>query len=258
MSPIERFRQSMREGRLPVGVMIGFTDPLVSDAIADSIDFLWIDLEHSAMSPEALAGHLLAARSRSRPAIVRVAAPGVAFVKPVLDAGADGIIVPMVRTVDEVHDVVECCRYPPAGSRGFGPRISSNYGRIPTPQLVETANRELFTCVMIETREALEDIEAIVSVPGLDSVAIGPWDLSGSLGMLGEVEHPKVIMAIDRIITAARTAGIFVGVGMGIQPEWAISLARRGCQWILIGSDHGYLVWSVDGVVATIRQQWNG
>ena len=253
MTPIARFRQSMRDGRLQIGAGIGFTDPLVSDALADSLDFLWIDLEHSAMSPEALAGHLLAARSRERPAIVRVPAAGTAFVKPVLDAGADGIIVPMVRSAEEVRQVVADCRYPPAGTRGFGPRVPSNYGRVPTPEFVATANREVFVAVMIETAEALEAIDAIASVPGLDSVVVGPWDLSGSLGMLGEVEHPRVVAAIGRIIAAARAASIFVGSGMGVSSEYALTMARRGCQWVQVGGDHGYLVWAADTLVSAIR-----
>jgi 2-keto-3-deoxy-L-rhamnonate aldolase RhmA len=253
MTPIARFRQSMRDGRPQVGAGIGFIDPLVSDCLAGSLDFLWIDLEHSAMSPESLAGHLLAARSRGRPSIVRVPGSGTAFVKPVLDAGADGIIVPQVRTVEEVRQAVADCRYPPAGTRGFGPRVPSNYGRVPTPEFVAAANREVFAAVMVETAEALDAIEAIVRVPGLDSVVIGPWDLSGSLGMLGEVEHPRVVAAIQRIIAAARAAGIFVGAGMGVSSDYAVTMARRGCQWLQVGGDHGYLVWAADTLVAAIR-----
>jgi len=253
MTPIARFRQSMRDGRLQIGAGIGFTDPLVSDSLADSLDFLWIDLEHSAMSPEALSGHLLAARARGRPSLVRVPASGTAFVKPVLDAGADGIIVPQVRTVEEVKETVADCRYPPTGTRGFGPRVPTNYGRVPTPDFVATANREVFVSVMIETAEALEAIDSIVRVPGLDSVVIGPWDLSGALGTLGEVEHPRVVAAIGRIIAASRAAGIFVGSGMGVSSDYAVTMARRGCQWVQVGGDHGYLVWAVDTLIAAIR-----
>jgi 2-keto-3-deoxy-L-rhamnonate aldolase RhmA len=251
--PIERFRAEMRAGRLQVGAGIGFSDPLVSDALAGSLDFLWIDLEHSPLGPESLAAHLLAARSRAKPAIVRVPASGTAFVKPALDLGADGIIVPQIRTVEEVRQTVADCRYPPAGTRGFGPRVPSDYGRVPTPEFTAAANREVFAAVMIETAEALAAIDEIVRVPGLDSVVIGPWDLSGALGMLGEVEHPQVVAAIERIIAAARKAGIFVGAGMGVQADYAVTMGKRGCQWVQVGGDHGYLVWAADRLVADIR-----
>jgi 2-dehydro-3-deoxyglucarate aldolase/4-hydroxy-2-oxoheptanedioate aldolase len=246
MSPIERFRESMRAGRLQIGTGIGFSDPRVSDALAGSLDFLWIDLEHSPLSPEALAGHLLAARSKAKPAIVRVPAAGTAFVKPVLDLGADGIVVPQLRTAEEVRQTVADCRYPPAGTRGFG-------SWVPTPELVAAANRDVFVAVMIETAEALAAIDEIVRVPGLDSVVIGPWDLSGSLGMLGDVEHLRVVEAIGRVIDAARKAGIFVGSGMGVSADYALTMAARGCQWLQVGGDHGYLVWAADQLMAAIR-----
>jgi len=252
VSPIESFREAMRAGRLQVGTAIGFSDPLVSDALAGSLDFLWIDLEHCPLGPEALAGHLLAARARAKPAIVRVPAAGTAFVKPVLDLGADGIIVPQVRTVEEVRQSVADCRYPPEGTRGFGPRVPSNYGRVPTPEFVAAANRGVFAAVMIETAEALAAIDGIVRVPGLDSVVLGPWDLSGALGVLGDVGHPRVLSAIDRVVAAARGAGIFVGAGMGVSVDFAVSMAERGCQWLQLGGDYGYLVWAADRLVAAL------
>jgi 2-keto-3-deoxy-L-rhamnonate aldolase RhmA len=253
MSPIKRFREAMRAGRLQVGTGIGFSDPRVSDALAGSLDFLWIDLEHSPLSPEALAGHLLAAHSREKPAIVRVPAVGTAFVKPVLDVGADGIVVPQVRTVEEVRQTVADCRYPPAGTREFSPRVPSNDNRVSTSESFAAANRDVFVAVMIETAEALAAIDEIVRVPGLDSVVIGPWDLSGSLGMLGDVEHLLVVEAIGRVIAAARKAGIFVGSGMGVSADYALTMAARGCQWLQVGGDHGYLVWAADQLMAAIR-----
>lgn len=258
MKPIERFRGQMRAGRLQVGAGIGLSDPLTSDILAGSMDFLWIDLEHSPVSPEALSGHLLAARARGKPAIVRVPMPGTAFVKPVLDLGADGVVVPQVRTVEEVRRAVANCRYPPVGSRGFGPRVPSDYGRIPAGEFAAAANREVFVAVMIETADALAAIDEIVRVPGLDSVVIGPMDLSASLGVLGEREHPAVVAAIERIIAAARKAGIFVGAGMGVQADYAVAMGARGCQWVQVGGDHGYLVWAADRLLREIRAGGKG
>lgn len=242
-TPIRTFRHRLKAGHTLVGAGVTFSDPLVSEALADGVDFLWIDLEHSAMSPEVLNGHLLAARGRGTPAIVRVAGGGAAFLKPVLDAGATGIIVPQVRSADEVRAVVADCRYPPQGRRGFGPRVPTNYGGYAsTPAYVREANRAVFVSVMIETREALEEIEEIVAIPGLDSVVIGPTDLSGGIARLGDVRAPAVTAAVKRIVGAARKAGKPVGAGMGTDPEFARHLARLGVQWLQVGGDYRCLI----------------
>jgi len=246
----------MIEGRLCVGASVGFSDPLVSDALADSVDFIWIDLEHSAMSPEALAGHLLAARSKSVPALVRVPGGTAPFIKPVLDAGADGIIVPQVRSAEEVRDVVGDCRYPPLGRRGYGPRVPSNYGRRGGREYAERANENLFVAVQIETAEAVECLDEIVTIPGLDSVVIGPWDLSSALGVLGNVEHPKVVAAMEMIVKKARAAGLFVGAGMGPDPQYACLMAERGIQWLQVGGDYSYLVNEAERIRSFIRSRF--
>jgi 2-dehydro-3-deoxyglucarate aldolase/4-hydroxy-2-oxoheptanedioate aldolase len=255
MESIAQFRKKLNAGRVCLGAGITFTDPLVSDALTGSVDFLWVDLEHCAMSPEALNGHLLAARSRGVPAIVRVPGSDTPFIKPVLDAGAEGIVVPQIRGSDEVKRVVDDCRYPPLGRRGYGPRVPSNYGRTGGKDYIQQANENLFVAVQIETREALEALDDILAVPGLDSVVIGPWDLSGALGLLGDVEHPKVVAAIETIIAKTRAAGLFVGAGMGPDADYACGMATRGVQWLQVGGDFGYLVRYVEELMSAVRNR---
>lgn len=252
--PIVRFRRRLREGPPAVGASISFSDPQVSHALGGVVDFLWIDLEHAAMSPEALHGHLLAARATGVPALVRVPSSGTAFIKPVLDAGADGIIVPQVRSAAEVRAVVDDCRYPPLGRRGYGPRVPSNYGRDGGAEYVARANRQVFVAVQIETAEALREIDQILAVTGLDSVVLGPWDLSAALGHLGEVEHPSVVAAIELVIARADAAGLPVGSGMGPDPLYAATMARRGVRWLQIGGDYGYMVSFADALMAEVRR----
>lgn len=252
--PIARFRQRLAAGETLIGVSIALTDPQVSEAMADSLDFLWYDQEHTAMSPEALRAHLLAARSRGVPAIVRVPGSGAWFLKPVLDAGAHGIVVPQVRSAAEVRQVVADCRYPPQGQRGFGPQVPTLYGRQGASDYPERANRQVFVAVMIETAEALAQIAEITAVPGLDSVVIGPWDMSGSLGVLGQVESPRVVSAMEAIVAAARRAGVWVGAGMGVDPDFARRMAGRGVQWLQVGGDCSYLVRGVDEIAAALRR----
>ncbi len=257
-TPIAAFRARMAAGDICIGASITLTDPHATDALGDSVDFFWIDLEHSMMSPEALGGHLLAAKARNRPALVRVPGSGTPFIKPVLDGGADGIIVPQVRSAAEVQDVVNSCRYPPLGQRGYGPRVPSNYGREGGDAYVERANREIFVAVQIENADGFAALDDILAIRGLDSIALGPWDLSASLGLLGDVEHPTVIEAVDSIITRARAAGLFVGAGMAPDARFALGMAKRGVQWLQVGEDCGYMILAMDQITAAVRAEYGG
>lgn len=254
MQAIEAFREKMKAGTVCIGAGVTFSDPLVTDALGDSADFIWIDMEHSPTSAEALTGHLLAARARSVPSIVRVQHSSTPFIKPVLDAGADGIVVPQVRTAQEVRRAVEDCRYPPLGRRGYGPRVPSNYGRDRVADYVDRANKNIFVAAQIETVEALESLDEILKVPTLDSIVIGPWDLSAALGILGDVENPRVVEAIKTIVGKTRKAGLFIGAGMGPSAEYACTMADRGIQWLQVGGDYGYMIACMDQITARLRQ----
>lgn len=253
MSAITQFRERLAADEICIGASITLTDPRVTDALADSVDFFWIDLEHCMMSPEALSGHLLAARGRGKAALVRVTGSSTPFIKPILDMGADGIIVPQVRTADEVWRIVRDCRYPPQGQRGYGPRVPSNYGRDGGATYIARANQELFVAVQIETAEALAALDDILAIPGLDSLVLGPQDLSGALGRLGDVEHPTVVEAMQTVINKTRASGRFVGAGMGTDVGYAATMAQRGVQWLQVGGDFGYMIEAMDGIAAGIR-----
>ena len=253
---INQFREALKSGKICIGPAVSFSDPAVSDALGDSVDFIWIETEHGGMSPEAISGHLLACRARGKPGLVRLPGGGLARVKPVLDSGADGVILPQVYTVEEVRQLVDDCRYPPVGHRGFGPRVPSDYFRHGTPEFVDQANASIFVSVMIETKEAYEAIDEIVAVPGLDSIVIGPADLSWALGANGNMDDPRLVKAMDTIIKAGRTAGIFVGCGMGPDANFAFRMAQRGAQWLQVGVDCAILIQGFDQIQATFKTLW--
>ena len=250
---MRRFRAMLQAGEPVVGAAVTFNDPLLSDALADSVDFLWYDLEHTQIDPAALNAHLLAARGKQTASIVRVADVHPAVIKPVLDAGAEGIVAAQVYSVDEVEQFVRNCHYPPDGVRGVGPRVPTNFGRDGGADYFRRANEDILVSVMIETAEALQAIDRIVAVPGLDSVVIGPFDLSGALSKLGDVDGPAVTAAIDRVISAARDAGLYVGAGMPASADFASALIARGVNWVQVGSDFEYLIQCVDTTRAAIR-----
>jgi len=236
-----KLRSKLAADELCIGVSISFSDPAVSEALGPDVDFLWIDLEHNPMDMESLLSHLMAARASGAPAIVRIPTSDPAWIKRTLDSGAEGVILPQARSVDEVREYVSWCRYPPMGKRGFGPRRPSNYGRNCDQPYIEEANRELFVVAQIETVEALEQVEEIAAIEGLDSLVLGPMDLSGSMGRLGDIRHPEVEAAMRRVIKVARDAGKFIGVGLGANPEVGAWYAELGVQWLQLGCDFEYL-----------------
>ena len=135
---VAAFRQRLANNEVQIGASITLNDPAVTDALGPSVDFFWIDLEHSPMSIETMAGHLRAARLHEKAALVRVPIADIGWIKRVLDAGAEGIIVPQVRDVSEAQAVADAAKYPPLGKRGFGPRVPSGYGRNADSSLGET------------------------------------------------------------------------------------------------------------------------
>lgn len=236
------FRRRLKEGQCLFGPGIHLADPQSSDALADSSDFLWYDLEHQPMNIESLRAHLMLARHKNTPGIVRVPGPGSEILKPILDIGAHGIVVPQLKTVEQIRQVVADCRYPPQGERGFWPMIPMNYCRNSVAEVVKQSNDNLFVSVMIETAEAVEAIDEIVALEGLDSVVLGLMDLSGSYGVLGQVDHPQVVEATDKVIASARAVGMPVGTGQGTDIGILVALVDRGIQWFQTGSDCVYLV----------------
>jgi 2-keto-3-deoxy-L-rhamnonate aldolase RhmA len=251
---ISAFRAKLASGKRCLGAGISFSDPTITEALGPSVDFVWIDLEHNLIGPEALQGHLLAARAAGTAALVRVAASGAARIKPVLDAGATGLIVPQVRSAEEVRSVVADCRYPPKGNRGYGPRRPSNYGRDGGEPYLRAADEALFVSVQIENVDALVEIDAIVATPGLDSVVLGPSDLSASMGKPLRVYDSEVVAAMKSVIVKAHAAGLSVGIGMGPDAQWARDAIAMGVDWVQVGGDFSYMVNHADQLYAAIRK----
>lgn len=255
MNHLDSFRQQLDAGRICLGPSISLSDPAVTEALAPSVDFFWIDLEHNPLSLESLAAHLIAARAGGAAALVRVPSSDVSWIKRVLDTGAEGIIVPQVRSVEEVRGIVSACRFPPEGTRGFGPRRATNYGRQQGQEYAAEANRRVFVAIQIETAEAFHDLDAILAVRGFDSIVIGPSDLSGAFGLLGELDHPRVVEAVGHIASRARAQGRYVGIGLAPNVEHAQRAIRQGVQWLQVGGDCGFLIDSAERLYERVRGQ---
>src|SRR5215510_13467148 len=130
---VKNFVEKMREGKICIGTAVSLSDATVSEALSTVFDFVWIDMEHNPLSLSDVQAHIMATKGSECTPIVRVPWNDPVLMKPVLDIGAAGIVVPFIRTVEDAKLAVAACRYPPEGIRGFGPRRPSNYGRLGGP-----------------------------------------------------------------------------------------------------------------------------
>lgn len=206
----DNFRSRLASGETLLGTMVTLATPSIAEVLADvGFDWLFIDGEHGPLeSAELLA--ILQAVGRRIPCIVRVPTAAEVPIKKALDLGAAGIIAPQVNTPEQAANVVSWSRYAPAGTRGVGLARAHGYGQR-FQEYVESANDQVAVIVQAEHADAVNNIDAIAQVPGVDAVLLGPYDLAASLGKMGQVDDPVVLEAIDRITTACQAAGIPLG-----------------------------------------------
>ncbi len=248
------FREKLASGKTALGTCITFTDATITEALSSVLDFVWIDMEHNAMSLERVQGHIMATKGSETTPLVRIPVNDPALVKPVLDIGAAGVIVPLVKTADDVRLAVSACRYPPEGIRGFGPRRPTAYGTRGGADYFRQANQSIITIVQIEQVEALNNLAEILAVPGLTSVVVGPNDLAASLGYLGQPRHPEVLRAIDTVIAKSRAAKVPMGIAVGDDPEVLVQWADKGVHWLSIAADFVLLVRAASQLTARVRE----
>jgi 2-dehydro-3-deoxyglucarate aldolase/4-hydroxy-2-oxoheptanedioate aldolase len=234
------FKARLRAGELLYGTLLTFGPTEVADLLAGAgFDWLFVDAEHGALEPRDVLLILQAVAGRT-PCLVRVPALDEAWIKRALDAGADGIIVPQVSTAEQAERAVRLAHYPPRGTRGLGTARANRYGLGLAGQL-DRAWEQVTVVVQAETAEAVRNIEAIARVPDLDAVFVGPFDLSASLGHAGDLDHPEVRVAIDRVAAACAGAGVPSGIfapgaaGLRGRPAQGFTLLAAGVDSALLG-----------------------
>jgi len=250
--PVITFRKNLDLGRTQYGISITFNDSLLSDSVADNVDFLWYDLEHNMIDPSTLNSHLLSCRSKQKFSLVRIGDHKPSSIKPVLDAGANGIIASQIHNLEEAVAFCDNCRYPPKGKRGVGPRVPSNYRPINHTHF-EQANKNIFVAVMIETMGAFNAIEDIAQINNLDSIVIGPYDLSGAIHKLGDIHNTIVQEAIEHIIMTAKKYKKIIGIGMPINVIYAKKMVSLGVDWVQIGSDYEYIISHAEDIMSRLK-----
>lgn len=228
------FRQRLRRGDLLLGCMITLDSPAIVETLCQlGFDWLFIETEHAPLLPDAVQ-HIIQIAADT-PCLVRVSRGDEISIKRALDAGAAGIIVPQVNSAAHARLIVSYAKYPPDGSRGIGLSRASGYG-LRFEEYLAHANETTAVVVQAEHIDAVEQIESIAAVPGIDAVFIGPYDLSASLNRTGKLNDRAVLAAIDRVRDVCLARDLRLGF-YGSAPALVAPRAAEGYTLLCCGAD---------------------
>ncbi|MCC7175714.1 MAG: aldolase [Bryobacterales bacterium] len=241
-------KKTLREGKPVVGLTMSIPSPDVAvQAASLGFDYLWIEMEHSPITLESLRSIVLATRGTSCIPFARVPVNELWTAKRVLDVGVLGVIFPFVSTPELARQAVDACRYPPLGKRGMSGGLASL--RWPTPiPYADFADQNVMVIIIIEQKSAVDRIDEIAAVPGIDVIFIGPTDLSFSQGFRGRQDPPEQKEAIARVVAAARKRNIPVGRTL-VGPEGP-DLIKEGFTFFQAGTELGFMA---NGAQAAIK-----
>jgi 4-hydroxy-2-oxoheptanedioate aldolase len=232
------------------GMWVCSGSPLVAEICAGSgLDWLLIDAEHSPNGLESILAQLQAVSGYPVHTLVRPPVNGTVLIKQYLDLGAQNLLIPMVNTVADAEAAVAATRYPPDGVRGVGSALAraARWNRI--PDYLATAGGTVSVTVQIESTAAVEAVEQILAVDGVDGIFVGPSDLAASMGLLGQQEHPDVRAAVEQCLAAAQRAGKPAGVN-AFTPDTARHYLDAGARFILVGADVALLARGSESLAA--------
>lgn len=223
--------------QLVIGTWLQTGSATVAEIMAQcGFDFIAADMEHTDISDEIFFHFARAIDGKSAP-FARVKSNDVMAIRRVLDGGANGVIVPLVNNAKQAEFAVASAKYPPLGVRGYAYVRANNWG-IDFDEYIKKANDEVAVIVMIETVEAVENIYEILAVEGVDAVFIGPYDLSGSYGVTGQIENELVVEGMDKVLKACKEKNVVAGQHIVVPTEKNIKLAiEQGYTLLALGID---------------------
>jgi 4-hydroxy-2-oxoheptanedioate aldolase len=233
------------------GIWVCSGSPLVAEICAGSgLDWLLVDAEHSPNGLESILAQLQAIAGYPVHTLVRPPVNDTVLIKQYLDLGVQNLLIPMVNSVADAESTVAATRYPPEGVRGVGSALAraSRWNRI--PDYLGSATGTISLTVQIESAAAVEAVEDILAVDGVDAIFLGPSDLAASMGLLGQQEHPDVRAAVQHCLAAAQRAGKPAGVN-AFNPDTARGYLKTGATFILVGADVALLARGSEALAAT-------
>lgn len=250
--PTNTFKAAIKAGRQQIGLWSSLASHLSVEVLAGAgFDWLLLDTEHSPNSLPMVFSQLQAAKGGTAHPIVRPTWNDPVTIKGYLDAGVQTFLIPYVQNEAEARLAVAATRYPPRGMRGYASASrASGYGRVKGYH--GACEAEICVLVQIETRQALQNLEAIAGVEGVDGIFIGPGDLSSDMGYLGQPSHPDVVAAIDDAIRRIKACGIAPGILTGDE-ALARHFIEQGCLFTAVGADVSLLIQAADKLAARFR-----
>jgi 2-keto-3-deoxy-L-rhamnonate aldolase RhmA len=246
------FRQKLLQRELLLGTMITLPSPEMVEIMVDAgFDWLFIDCEHAAFDSRVAQSLLQAAGGRC-PCVIRVPNSDDVWIKKMLDIGADGIIVPQVNSPEQARRAIRSCKYPPQGTRGVGLGRAHRYGAR-FKEYLDNANSDIAVILQAEHIDAVHGIEEITALPGIDAILVGPYDLSASLGKMGNVDDPEVVQAIDKVRDACLAKKIPLGY-FGVSPAAVKAYLEQGYTLITVGVDALFAQSAAMDVLSALRR----
>ncbi len=251
VAPDATFREALAAADRPLaGMWVCSGSPLVAEICAGSgLDWLLVDAEHSPNGLESILAQLQAVHGYPVTTLVRPPVNDTVLIKQYLDLGVQNLLVPMVNSAAEAAAAVAATRYPPHGVRGVGSALAraARWNRI--PGYLARAGETISVTVQIESTAAVDAVEDILAVDGVDAIFLGPSDLAASMGHLGEQEHPDVRGAVEKCLRAARAAGTPAGVN-AFRPDTARGYLEAGASFLLVGADVALLARGSEALAA--------
>lgn len=248
------FRQLMKSSGAhpPVGTWISSASPLIAEAIGHAgFDWGVVDMEHAPLDVMGVVHMLQALSGTKMLTVVRVPWNDAVMVKRVLDAGAATVMFPMIQNAEEARRAVAATRYPPQGVRGMaGMSRATRFGT--TANYFRSANENVGVIAQIETPQAVEQIESIGDVAGVDALFIGPGDLSAALGHIGQLTHPAVMDLMARAVQCCKAIGRPVGT-LGVSPEMVAQYRAIGFDYVAVSSDIGFMMRGAQAAIAALH-----
>lgn len=245
------FKTKLEEQQLLLAPMVTIDSSVTVEILAAcGYDWLFIDAEHSPMTYMDIQRVVRAAGAKM-PCLVRLEETAELPIKKALDAGAVGIIAPMVNSAWDARNVVQWAKYPPIGQRGVGLGRAHGYG-LNFQDYVTRANEDTVVVVQAEHIASVNNIDSIVQVSGVDAVFVGPYDLSASLGVMGQVDHPEVVKAIDHVTGVCREANMPIGL-FGLDAAAVQPYVDRGYSLVVAGVDTLLLGQAAQAMLQEIR-----
>lgn len=237
----EKFYQAREDGRFAFGTHCWSADPALYEICGYlGYDYIWIDNEHGGMTFPMVNSGIIATNASGAAAIVRVPGHRVEDVKPVLEMGPQGIVFPMVNTVEQAETCVRHCHYPPRGTRSYGPNRAANYHQTRLETYLKEAEQNILCFLQCEHIDSINNLDGILQVPGVDVIICGPMDLSASVGKLGKLDDPEIVGYMDLIIQKCKSAGMPFGVSVGNNWPMAEYWLKQGASYVSMASVFDY------------------